>query len=116
MLKLNLHQIMAGRGIEKPGAFLGKCGINPSIASRLLNNKVQVINFKHQEAICLALNCTIDDLFVWIPDKSSSDLSRHPLQKLKQKEDTGNISQRIKQLPLDKLEEVKNFMDRLNEG
>ncbi|MGB4776566.1 MAG: helix-turn-helix transcriptional regulator [Daejeonella sp.] len=115
MLQLNLQQIMVSKGIEKPWSFLRKCGINPTIASRLLTNTVKSINFKHQETICLALNCTIDDLFVWIPDEGPADLSKHPLQKLRQKEDTGNINQRIKNLPLDKLEEVKKYLDRLNE-
>ena len=114
MLKLDLHRAFADKGIENPNRFLRQCGITSYTASRLLTNSVNSISFKHLELICLGLNCTIDDLFLWKPDKHTAELKNHPLQKLTQRERQGNIGQKLKQLPFDKLEQVRNYLDQLN--
>jgi len=114
MLKLNLQRAIADKGIENPNRFLQHCGITSYTASRLLNNQVESINFKHVELICLALKCTIDDLFIWYPDKNNVVVENHPLNKLKQKENNENLNQKLKRLPFDKIEVVKNYIDKLN--
>ena len=118
MLKLNLINAIHEKGIENPNRFLKECGIPPHTASRLLNNQKNSINFNHLEMICLSLNCTIDDLFIWQPGKSSltaDQLSKHPLQKLKKNESKQSLHQKIKMLPFNKIEALKNFIDGLEE-
>jgi DNA-binding Xre family transcriptional regulator len=114
MLILNLRKAIIDKGFENPSLFLRQCGLAPYTASKLLQNNVDSINFKKLEQICLLLKCTIDDLFVWIPDDNSSGLDNHPLQKLKPKADKENINQIIRQLPFDKLDAVKEFLEKLN--
>ncbi|MFH1004650.1 MAG: helix-turn-helix transcriptional regulator [Bacteroidota bacterium] len=114
MLSLNLQRAISDKGIENSSHFLRNCGITSYTASRLLNNRVESINFKHLELICLGLKCTIDDLFVWQPDKDTADIENHPLQKLKLKEHELNLNQKLKLLPFNKVKSLKNYIDKLN--
>jgi DNA-binding Xre family transcriptional regulator len=113
MIKLDLIRILDDKGIEKPNLFLKKNGFTAHTASRLLNNKVDSINFKHLETICLVLNCTIDDLFSWSHENSTELYKDHALQKLKRGEKKGSIIKKLKDLPADKLNAVRNFIDDL---
>jgi len=114
MLILNLKAIFADKGIENPSLFLRKCGLTTYTASRLLNNKVDSIYFKHLETICLGLKCSIDDLFLWLPDDETTNIENQPLQKLKPKVNDISLSQKLKELPFDKIEAIKNFIDKIN--
>ena len=64
----------------------------------------------------LLCNCTPNDLFVWVPDKETSDADSKPLLKLKAKPRVPNPVERIKQLPLEKLQELQQFIDKLEKG
>ena len=114
MLMLDLRRAISDKGIENVSRFLRKCGITSYTASRLLNNQVESINFKHLELICLGLKCTIDDLFVWQADKDTIVSENHPLQKLLHNQQDLNLSQKLKLLPFDKVEELKKYIDKLN--
>ncbi len=114
MLKLNLQQALQSKGIENTNKFLHQCEIPYYTASRLLNNNVKSIPFKYLEKICLQLHCTIDDLFVWIPDKNSNTPDEHPMHKLIQKKASQTITQKIKQLPFEKIQQINNYIDELN--
>ena len=114
MIKLNIQQALKNKGIENTNKFLHQCEIPYYTASRLLNNNVESINFKYLEKICLHLHCTIDDLFVWIPDSNNKTAEDHPLQKLAQKTTNQTITQKLKQLPFDKIEQINNYIDGLN--
>ena len=113
MIKLNIRQALKSKGIENTHRFLMQCEIPYHTASRLLNNNVESINFKYLEKICLQLHCTIDDLFVWIPDSDNKPSANHPLQKLAQKTTNETITQKIKQLPFDKIQQINNYIDEL---
>jgi DNA-binding Xre family transcriptional regulator len=114
MIKLNIHQALKSKGIENTHQFLNQCEIPYHTASRLLNNNVDSINFKYLETICLHLHCTIDDLFVWIPGENHKTTTDHPMQKLAQKTANQTITQKIKQLPFDKIQQINNYIDELN--
>jgi DNA-binding Xre family transcriptional regulator len=114
MLKLNLLRAISDKGVENPNRFLRDCGITSYTASRLLNDRIESINFKHLEIICLGLRCTINDLFVWKPDKNTVDADLQPLQKLKPKAKQGDLNQKLRQLPFDKMDELRNYLDKLN--
>jgi DNA-binding Xre family transcriptional regulator len=116
MLKLDLQRIFEDKGIENPNQFLVKNGLTPYTTSRLLNNRVNSISFKHLEKICLLLNCTTDDLFAWEnPDKSDT-LKDHALQKLKRGKKKGNIVGKLKTMPANKLNQVRDFIDELTKN
>ena len=114
MLKLDLQRAISEKGIENSNRFLRNCGITSYTSSRLLNNRLDSINFKQLERICLGLKCTIDDLFLWEADKDTVEIENHPLQKLKRNQTNENLKEKLKQLPFDKIEAVKNYIDKLN--
>lgn len=53
---------------------------------------------------------------MWVPDKETTDADSKPLQKLKAKPRVPNPVERIKQLPLEKLQELQQFIDKLEKG
>jgi DNA-binding Xre family transcriptional regulator len=113
MLKLDLYRIFEDKGIENPNQFLKKNGLTAHTVSRLLNNKVSSISFKHLEKICLLLNCTLDDLFLWENEDKTGIYKDHSLQKLKRGRKRGNIVGKLKTLPSEKLSQVRDFIDGL---
>ena len=114
MLKLDLRRIFEDKGIDKPSLFMKKNGFTAHTTHRLLHSKVDSISFKHLEKICLLLNCTIEDLFAWINEDKTGIYKDHPLNKLKRGKSRGMITNKLKDLPLDKLEQVRTFLDGLS--
>ncbi|MGL2965444.1 helix-turn-helix domain-containing protein [Flavobacterium sp. XGLA_31] len=114
MLKLNLHQALQSKGIENMNGFLHQCGIPYYTATRLIHNQVGSIPFKYLEKICIHLHCTPDELFIWTPDSENAISHPHPMQKLEPKAQSQTITQKIKQLPFDKIREINNYIDQLN--
>ena len=44
-------------------------GIRPATVSKMFYSESKMINVKHLDSICKALNCDISDLLEYIPDK-----------------------------------------------
>ena len=116
MLVLNVLALLESKGIAKPQQFLTANGMTHYTVSRLVNNRTTTISYDTLEKLCLLCNCTPNDLFVWVPDKETSDADSKPLQKLKAKPRVPNPVERIKQLPLEKLQELQQFIDKLEKG
>jgi DNA-binding Xre family transcriptional regulator len=114
MLLLDLYRVFEDKGIENPHRFLRQNGFTAHTTSRLLNNKVDSISFKHLEQICLLLNCSVEDLFSWQSEDKTGMYKNHVMQKLKRGKSKGSITSKLKQLPLDKLNEVRNYIDQLS--
>jgi len=115
MLHFDLIGMMRRREIQNPYRFLVKNGFNYHTAGLLLRNERDSIPYKQLEKLCLLLHCTPNDLFVWKkpPDTLVSD--HHPLHQLKKKPQEINVTQKLQELPLDKLELVKQFVKDLPE-
>jgi len=112
MLIFNLQRLFTLRGIDKPYAFMVKNGFASSSASNLLRYYPVVFKIKTLERLCVLLNCTPNDIFEWRDDKN--DLPEdHALNGLK-REAVKNFSEMIKNLPLEKMKDVENFLDNLN--
>ncbi|MGC3976819.1 MAG: helix-turn-helix transcriptional regulator [Paludibacteraceae bacterium] len=92
MLKLNLTDVFKARNIAKPYSYLVKAGLSPNLATRLANNQVDSILFRHLELLCLHLNCEPNDLFSWVPDSKIAVSENHSLNKLKKKADADNLN------------------------
>jgi|DEB19_MinimDraft_2_1074335.scaffolds.fasta_scaffold04650_2 DNA-binding Xre family transcriptional regulator len=114
MLKLDLYRVFEEKGIINPHVFLRQLGFTSHVACQILGNKIESISFLKLEIMCLALNCTIDDLFNWKFNDDTGRYNVHVLQKLKRGERKGNIVNDLKKLPLDKLEEVRNYIEQLS--
>ncbi len=114
MLKLNLQQLMFNKGIERHTAYLMKHGIAHHTASRLVNGLIDKIHTKHLEKLCLALHCTIDDLFKWVPEDDIAVSEDHPLQKLRAVE--LNLSEELKKLSPEQMRSIKEFITELRQS
>jgi DNA-binding Xre family transcriptional regulator len=115
MLQLDLLRLMEDKGIQNPNQFLVKSGFTYYTAHRLLKNKVGALSFRHIEELCMALHCTIDDLFNWKPDQDVINIDKHPLQKLKGRQRKGNINTAIKDFTPEKLDELRKFIHHLGQ-
>ena len=113
MLKFNLSRILTMRGIDKPFAFLVKRGFYRTVASGLINNRVQIIKLSHLETLCRALNCTPNDLFEWQPKENDALGANHPLNTLIREKSAADFVRMYKEIPLDKLDKVEEFIAQL---
>lgn len=113
MLHLNLRRIINQRGIAEPNKFLIKHGFTPYTASRILNNEVSGLNNEQLEMLCVALRCTPNDLYVWQKPSGVSIAQDHPLHKLLPKKESLNMIQKLQELPLEKLDEIRKFIEEM---
>jgi DNA-binding Xre family transcriptional regulator len=113
MIYLNLKNILEAKGIDKPNQYLFQNGISRHNAHRLLNHATASISFKLIEKLCLILNCTPNELFTWSNAAKIPNLDKHAIQTIKYKGSSGNINQVLQQLPVNKLNELRNLVDNL---
>ncbi len=88
------------------------------MASRIVKNKLGSIRLKTLEKICLALNCTPNDLLEWYPSENYHDTERYALHAIKAKDPmhTAKISKLMHELPLGVLEELESFINDKTKG
>lgn len=113
MLFLNIKRVFALRGIHNPYSQLVKLGISRPTAWNLLDNKVASINNKHLERICEFLNCQPNDLYEWRPSSGTLNIETHPLKALGRDQDTTELSKLVAEIPLDKIERVKEILSEM---
>jgi DNA-binding Xre family transcriptional regulator len=116
MIHFNPKAVFAVRGIEKPYTFMVKAGIPPRTASKILNSQSKMISVDHLEKLCVALHCTPDDLFEWVPSKNVLVHEQHPLHSLKREnQPTTQLHGYIQTLPLKKLKEIEKLIQQNTE-
>jgi DNA-binding Xre family transcriptional regulator len=114
MLYLHIDDLLDFKGIVKKRSFLAENGFSYLMAHRLLEKNKQKINLNHLELLCEILNCTPNDIMVWQPeDKHSKITKQHNLYKLLSKPKLSNVSNKIMQLPADKINKLQSFLDDL---
>lgn len=113
MLRLNLQAVMRQRGIMNPTKYLLKKGFSRHQTGRLLRNEQESISYKTLEKLCLALHCTPDELLVWEKPMDVAVPEHHPLHRLLPKPEEVDLLQKLQQLPMDKLEQLKQIMKDL---
>jgi DNA-binding Xre family transcriptional regulator len=116
MIYLNLKPIFEAKGIDNPNHFLWKNGFTRHSAHNLLNNKTAGISFRHLEQLCLLLGCSPNDLLTWQQTNKTNVLPTHSLQTLTKEKSKGSITQTLRQLPVNKLQELRNFLDDLSQS
>lgn len=113
MLKLNIWKIARVRGIKNLPLELQKWGFNKLSSYRFNENRVKYFRLAEIEKLCLMLNCTPNDLFVWKPEKVNSTNNKDlALNKLNGQE-SPDIIELTKTMPLDKFPEIKKILDEL---
>ncbi len=80
MLHFKLKHVMQANGIIYPHAWLMRnCGFTPNKASKILNGKQQTLSANDLSFLCMALNCTPNDLLYWEQTKRYHVGEAHPL-------------------------------------
>ena len=113
MLKFNPKIILGLRGIEKPVGFLVRLGFAYPQASRFLKAANPMVKIEHIEQLCIALNCTPNDLFEWKTGGDTVLPEGHSLNALNRGEGTKNLQQMVKDIPSDKLALIESLLDEL---
>ena len=113
MLKFNVKRILALRGIEKRPAFLVKHGFTYQLATKFLHYDSPTVKVAHIERLCVALNCTPNDLFEWKADANTVLPETHSLNALQKAEKTLNLQQLVKDIPSDKLALIEKLFEEL---
>lgn len=100
------------RGVENHYRFLLKNGFYPSAANNLLHDAVVSLKFEQLERLCLALNCTPNDLFDWHPsDEQQAIAPNHSLNSLKPKKE--DLAALLREIPTEKFEQIENLLVKL---
>lgn len=68
MIVIHLDVMMAKRKMSL-GELSDKVGITLANLSILKNNKAKAIRFSTLEAICQALDCSVEDIIEFVPDQ-----------------------------------------------
>lgn len=102
MLKLKLDKLFKLRAENKKIGFLMRNGFSKSKAEYLATNKTKQLSFDTLYKLCLAFNCSPNNLFEYIPDKSNPLSADHPLNSLKS-EPVPDVSSMLKSMSVEKL-------------
>jgi len=113
MLTFNFTRIFKLRGIDKPFSYLVKSGYSDNFATRIANNRIEKMNLKDVERLCLLLQCTPNDLIQWYPSKEDENNEKHPLFSLKRSDKVMQLTKVLNAVPLDKLQQIEQLI--LNE-
>lgn len=114
MLYLNIKRAMRLRGIDQHYHLLLKLGFAPSTARSFLGGEIISIKLEQIEALCLALNCTPNDLLDWKPDASQSVAETHSMNNLKRTPDK-DLPKLLNEIPIDKFEEIIELLKDLKD-
>lgn len=68
MIKIHLDVMMAKRQMSL-NELSERVGITLANLSILKNNKAKAVRFSTLEAICQALDCSVEDIMEYVPDK-----------------------------------------------
>ncbi len=73
MIVINLDVMMAKRKLSL-NELSEKVGITLANLSILKNNKAKAIRFSTLDAICRALECNVEDILAFVPEKGDQNL------------------------------------------
>lgn len=112
MLFINLKRTMHLRGIENHYKMLLKLGIVPSTARAMLDGNTAQIKLDQLEQLCLALNCTPNDLIEWKPNENEASAETHSLQALRRKPEQ-DLTKLLREIPMGKFEQIIDILQDL---
>jgi DNA-binding Xre family transcriptional regulator len=114
MLKISVRKVMEARGIFNPYKFMVKQGFTPTTATKIANGDVEYLRLEYIETLCSLLNCLPNDLFEWIPADKKDDKATHPLYPIRKNDNSLNLPEMLKSLPMDKLRQVEELLKNFN--
>lgn len=116
MLYFNVKRVLDLRGIDKQYAFLVKNGFVHATAINYTSGRVVQIKIEQIEKLCLLLNCEPSDLFEWRQSEKSPLLAEYQaLNNLKREQNAPTITEIVKDLPVEKMEEIGELLKQLKD-
>lgn len=112
MLKYNLKRLITNRAVLQPVGYLKKFGITKQTASRIVGGRFATLKLSQLENLCIAFNCTPNDLFEYTPDDKIKT-QNHPLTTLIRNEQSKKVQEILNDIPIDKLSAFTNKIDEL---
>ena len=113
MLYLDIPRLIKERGITNPAGFMRNNNISPEVWRYIKLTERSTISMALMEKLCLAFNCSPDDLFSWSGKIATMpDYEKHPLQKLR-RDDSGSIFEKLAKLPAIKIDKLRHMVDEL---
>lgn len=116
MLKFNINRIMQLRGIARPYGFLVRNGFTRSTATNFTSGRATEIKVEHFQKLCLLLNCSPNDFFEWETTAKSPSLNdNHALNSLIREKHAPSLAEIVKDMPIEKMEEIGRMLKDLKE-
>ncbi|HCY75479.1 MAG TPA: hypothetical protein DHV28_06120 [Ignavibacteriales bacterium] len=112
MLKYNLKRLINNRAVFQPVGYLQKFGFTKYTASRIYGGHFSSLKLSQIEKLCIAFNCTPNDLIEYIPDDKIKTLN-HPLTTLIRNQEAKKVNEIFKDIPVDMLSDFTNRIDEL---
>jgi len=112
MLKYNLKRLINNRAVLQPVGYLKKFGFSFTTSSRLVGGRFSTLKLSQLENLCIAFNCTPNDLLEYIPDEKIKTKD-HPLTTLIRNEQTKKVNEILNDIPIDMLSAFTNKIDEL---
>ena len=102
------------RGIDQHYHLMLKLGFVPSTARSFLSGEITLIKLEQIEKLCVALNCTPNDLLEWRPPENQANPDEQALIKLKRggEEDLPKL---LSEIPSDKFEQILDILQELKD-
>jgi hypothetical protein len=100
------------RGVDEHYRFLVNLGFVPSTAKNFLRGEVTLIRLEQIETLCVALNCTPNDLLRWRPNQNQAIAETHSMNSLKKKSDK-DLPDLLGEIPLEKFEQIVDILQDL---
>lgn len=110
MLYYNFDRVFKARGIANPFSYLKKAGYSESFSSKIKNNKVNRLELKYLESLCLLLKCTPNNVLVWVPEPGAAVEETHPMLLLKKSPGEVDMVKTINSIPIGKLEQIEKLI------
>lgn len=111
MLYLNLKRVMHMRGVDNHYKMLLDLGFAPATVRSLLTNRVWRISFENLEKLCLALNCTPNDVIEWLPPENQATPETQALIKLTRNK-AKDLPKLLKDLPIEQFEQIVEILQQ----
>ena len=114
MLKFNLKKMLRLRGVERPVRFMSRAGFEYPTAHKLLEGTRASLRIDHIEKLCVALNCTPNELFEWHEDAKTVLPEGHSLNALAHgASGAKSLQEMVKDIPANKLALIETLLSEL---
>jgi DNA-binding Xre family transcriptional regulator len=113
MLTYNIKRILKARLITQPVGYLSRHGFTKPTAQRLISGKTKNITTKQLEKLCLAFNCTPNDLMDWTPDNEKQLEQKPSLHLLIHSDIPIELKEFVENIPLNKLNDFTKEIEEI---